>query len=148
MVMDSKNLDSILDKPKTLLSRVSIANNEELKYRGYNVSLANGKNLKYQGSWLYSSNGESPYTGKNVEVLNQYTHEKETVRLNLHQRVALALGRPVKESVRRYDGWGKEGLIFYVFKYKDKGHTFLMLDYPHSHDYHFHTDYRGSDAVQ
>jgi hypothetical protein len=80
--------------------------------------------------------------GKCVEVLNQYTDQKETVKLNLRQRLALAVGRfEVQESTRRYEGW--KDTNFYVFRYKTNGKTYLMLDYHHGYDNHFHTDFLG-----
>lgn len=88
-----------------------------------------------------------PAMGKSFEVLNQYTNAKENVKLGLYQRLGLAIGKfSVKESNRRYEGWSGE-LPFYVFKYRIKDgtneKTLLMLDYKHSHDDHFHTDFRG-----
>ncbi len=81
--------------------------------------------------------------GKDIEVLNQYTDRKETVKLNLYQRIALVLGiGRVKESVRRYEGWSGS-IPFYVFKYRINGETFLMLDYPHGYDRRFRTDFKG-----
>jgi hypothetical protein len=80
--------------------------------------------------------------GKRVEVLNQYTKRKETVNLNIRQRLALAIRcYEVKESVRRYEGW--RDTPFYLFKYRENGKTYTMLDYHHGHDDHFHIDFLG-----
>ncbi|MCL4396787.1 hypothetical protein M1494_00355 [Candidatus Parvarchaeota archaeon] len=156
MAEESKDLDSMLGGSKTLISKLP----PKLKDTRYASLYSPPKSSHYDHMILYDNMGprRNPvidiYTNINVlkdlppdrdwvEVLNQYTHEKEIVRLTRRQRIAVALGLPVKESIRQYKGWDKEGLPFYVFKYRDNNKTFLMLDYQHDYRGKFNTDFLG-----
>ena len=89
------------------------------------------------------SNDPVSTKGKDVRVLNQYTNSSEMVKLDLYQRLALALGKYVKESERRYEGWSGS-LPFYVFEFRAGERKYLMLDYSHGHGSgYFNVEFRG-----
>ena len=68
-----------------------------------------------------------------VEVINSYTRQVETVKLNLLQRLSLKLLGYAKIGERKYPGW--RGYIpFYVVKCKKHG---LYVDYPHGYRQYF-----------
>lgn len=74
---------------------------------------------------------EKPASGF-TRVYNRYSHEVEEIRLNLLNKISLALFGYTKVEKRRYEGWTGEN-TFYAYKSKEAGQSVLLFDYPHGY---------------